>query len=324
MDTRLLRIFTAIASHGALPAASRDLHLSTSALSHGLKALESQLGVRLFDRTGKKLVLNQAGEQLLEGVQEPLAALERAASSLKGLARWGQGRLRVGAPETICQCLLPQVIAEVHREFPRVFLAVESGPSGTLLELLREHRIDLAITVDPPPSPDFELQPLFEDELLFAFSPEHPWAQGQALSRQEIARQPLLLPSRGGATSRLIYQYFADHGIEPTPFMEVRSIGAALALVRRNLGVAIAAPWVLGPELQAGLVKLRPLGNRRLSRPWRIGHRVQGRLTLAEEEFVKVCRRKAAELLLAKKSVAELSVPPPTRPAEDRAPVAHG
>src|SRR5262249_25479559 len=113
MDVRLLKVFSAIARHGALPAASRDLHLSASALSHALKALESELGARLFDRVGRRLVLNQAGEQLLMQIEEPLAALDQATRAIKELGRWGHGRLRLGAPASICQHLLPEVLRDV-------------------------------------------------------------------------------------------------------------------------------------------------------------------------------------------------------------------
>src|SRR5689334_7430282 len=120
MDTLLLRIFWAVGQYGALPAASREVHLTASALSQGLKALETQLGVRLFVCVGGKLILNQAGEQLLTQIREPLAALEKAAASIQALAKWGQGRLRVGAPGTICQHLIPGVVRELHRAFPKL------------------------------------------------------------------------------------------------------------------------------------------------------------------------------------------------------------
>ena len=97
METRLLKMFCAVAETGGLVTAGRKLHLTPSALSHSLKALETDLGCRLFERVGKRMVLNQAGEQLLAQVRGPLAALESAANGIKRLAKWGQTRLRIGA-----------------------------------------------------------------------------------------------------------------------------------------------------------------------------------------------------------------------------------
>src|SRR5438046_4207226 len=122
MDTRLLRMFCVVARMGSLVAASRIMHLTPSAMSHGLKALEAQLGCRLFDRTGKKLLLNQAGEQLFAQVQAPLTALDAAAESLKRLGKWGQTRLRIGASASACQHIVPGIIRELKKTCPTVQL----------------------------------------------------------------------------------------------------------------------------------------------------------------------------------------------------------
>src|SRR5215813_7925284 len=115
IETRLLRIFCAVAESGSLVTAAAKLHLTPSALSHGLKDLETQLGCLLFDRTAKKMILNQAGEQFLKDIRPPLAALGQAAESLKKLGKWGQTKLRIGAAASICQHVLPNVIRELKR-----------------------------------------------------------------------------------------------------------------------------------------------------------------------------------------------------------------
>ena len=76
METRLLKMFCVVAENGSLVTAAGKLHLTPSALSHGLKSLEGQLGCRLFERAGRRMVLNQAGEQFLMSIQPPLAALD--------------------------------------------------------------------------------------------------------------------------------------------------------------------------------------------------------------------------------------------------------
>src|SRR5580765_3596323 len=193
MDTRLLRMFSEVARLGSLVAASRVLHLTASALSHGLKSLESQLGCRLFERTGKKLLLNQAGEQLLAQIQAPLAALDAAEESLKRLGKWGQTRLRVGASASACQHIVPGVIRELKKACPTVQLQVESGDTPQMVSLLHQNRIDLALGVAPESDEDLEIRPIFKDELLFAFAPSHPWATAHSIPRDELRTQPLIL-----------------------------------------------------------------------------------------------------------------------------------
>src|SRR5258707_1212866 len=120
MDTRLLKMFCAVAESGSLVTAAAQLHLTPSAISHGIKALETESGCRLFERTSKKLLLNQAGEQLLAQVREPLAALEAAGESLKRLGKWGQTRLRIGTAASACRHILPGVIRELKKTYPQL------------------------------------------------------------------------------------------------------------------------------------------------------------------------------------------------------------
>src|SRR5213594_3055680 len=169
VDTRLLRLFSEVARLGSLVAASRVLHLTPSALSHGLKTLEAQLGCRLFERAGKKLLLNQAGEQLLAQIHAPLAALDAAEESLKRLGKWGQTRLRIGAAASACQHIVPAIIRDLKKSCPRVQLQVESGDTPQMINMIQQNRIDLALGVAPENDSGLEIRPIFKDELLFTF-----------------------------------------------------------------------------------------------------------------------------------------------------------
>src|ERR1041385_593366 len=107
MELRLLRIFCAVAEGRSLVAAAEKIHLTPSAISHSLKTLETDLGCRVFERVGKRMVLNQAGEQLPPKTKTPIAAPEAAADGARGLAKGGQTRWRSGAPAAACQYILP-------------------------------------------------------------------------------------------------------------------------------------------------------------------------------------------------------------------------
>lgn len=305
MDIRLLKMFRAVATLGGMPAASKQLHVTTSALSHGLKALETELGTRLFDRVGNKLLLNQAGEQLLAQTEGPLMALEHAAASIRALGRWGQSTLRVGASVAACQHILPAVFREMRKESPRLVLQVRSADSPQLIELLRQNRIDVALGPQVPPSPDLEVRPVFEDELLFALSPTHPWVDGRSLSKADIARQQLIVYQSGSITNRLVDDYFREQDIAPTPAMEIGSITGIKEMVKLNLGVAILAPWVVDVELARGALKMRPLGAKSLKRQWVLSHLAGKRLGLLEETFYQLCRKHCSGLRLDRKDLPE-------------------
>src|SRR5262245_63283487 len=110
METRQLKMFIAVAECGSLVRASAQVHVTPSAVSHALRGLEAELGCRLFERAGKRVLLNQAGEQFLAQVRPPLQALDEAADSLKQLGKWGQTRVRIGGSAAACQHILTWVL----------------------------------------------------------------------------------------------------------------------------------------------------------------------------------------------------------------------
>lgn len=307
METRLLKAFRAVAKHGGLVGAARELHLTRSALSHSLRSLEDEVGCRLFEREGRRLVLNQAGEQLLAGVEEPLRSIERTAAAVKDLGRWGQGRLRIGAAVAACQHLLPPVLCRLRRENPNLHLRVETGDMPSLLEGLQDRTIDLALGVVPEATVGLEIQPLFDDELLFVFAASHPWADGRPLSAAEVARETLIVCGRATPTTRLVERHLRNLGYEPRATLEVASVAVIKELVRLGLGVSVLAPWMIDTELVRGVLQVRPIGPRLLRRRWVLASLAGYRLGLAEERFARWVRLQASGLRRDRRDLPSVS-----------------
>jgi len=305
MDTRLLRMFCVVAEFGSLVAASSVLHLTPSALSHGLKSLEAQLGCRLFERAGKKLLLNQAGEQLLAQIQAPLAALDAAEESLKRLSKWGQTRLRIGAAASACQHIVPGIIRELKKACPTVQLQVESGDMAEMIGMIHQNRIDLALGVAPESNGQLEIRPTFKDELLFTFAPSHNWGTAHSIPREQLRTQPLILYQRSSLTAQLIDKYFRDLDIVPSTIMEIANIEAIKELVKLNLGVAVLAPWTVDKELVRGSLCMRPLGAKPLRRQWAIVSMAGRRWNLAEETFSRLSGTIAAGLRMVRRDLPQ-------------------
>jgi DNA-binding transcriptional LysR family regulator len=311
MDTRLLKMFIAVAESGSLVGAASRLHLTPSAVSHALRALEGQLGCRLFERAGKRVLLNQAGEQLLAQVRPPLQALDAAAQAIQQLGKWGQTRLRVGASASACQHILPGVIRELRKSHPRLELQVVSGDMTGLMTLIQDNKLDLALGVAPESEAGFELRSIFHDELLFVFGPTHPWAAGRPISHEDVRTQPLILYSRNSLTSQLVDDYFRKQELTPCRIMEVASVEAIKELVRLELGVSVLAPWAASQELARGKLKMRPLGPQPLRRHWVVAARAGRRLSLPEESFVRFCRARAASLRRDRKDLGPGAITKP-------------
>jgi len=296
LDSRQLRAFATLARTGSFTLAAKELCLSQSAVSHSMKALEQDVRCRLLDRMGKKVLLTQAGEQLLHHAQKILAEMREARASLQQLGKWGRTRLRVGASPTACQYILPAVLREFKGSFPHCLISVAPGDTSEAIAMLREHQVDLALTLEPKHEEKLEFHPLFTDELVFLMSPSHPWAAAGQVVRGEIPREHYVLYNKNSYTFRMVEEYFRTEDIVLNTIIEFGSMEAIKELVKLGLGVSILAPWIAQKELaEKSLVSL-PLGRRKLKRAWGILHWKHRRLSLAEETFVSLCRTATEDL----------------------------
>jgi len=290
LDSRQLRAFTILARTGSFTLTARELHLSQSAVSHSMKALQGDVGCRLFDTMGKKAVLTQAGEQLLTYATQVLAQMAEARAELGRLGKWGQSRLRLGASTTACQHVLPAVLREFKESFPKCAISIEPGDTPEMIEALRAHRIDLAVNLEPQRGEPLDFRPLFTDELHFIVSPEHPWARTKKISRDEIAQQNYILYKRRSYTSGMIEEYFREEGIVLFSQLDLGNMEAIKELVKVGLGVSILAPWTARSELATGALVALPLGRKKLRRRWGILHWQGRRMSLVEETFAGLCK----------------------------------
>jgi DNA-binding transcriptional LysR family regulator len=296
LDSRQLRAFLTLARTGSFTLAAKELYLSQSAVSHSMKALETEVGCRLFDRLGKKVLLTQAGETLLHHAEKILQEMSSARTSLEQLGKWGHGRLRIGASTTACQYILPAVLREFKESFPRSHITIEPGDTLEALEALRQNRIDLALTLEPRGEERLEFHPLFSDELVFLLGSMHPWAQAGHVVREEIPRQHYILYNKASYTFRLVQEYFRAEDMVLNTVIELGSMEAIKELVKLGLGVSIVAPWIAAKELaERSLVSLG-LGKRKLRRTWGLVHWRGRRLSLAEETFAGLCKTVTSEL----------------------------
>jgi len=290
LDSRQLLAFATVARRASFTLAAKELFLTQSAVSHAMKSLEDELGCRLLDRVGKRVLLTQAGEQFLVHAEKILREMEVARNGLHALTNWGHGRLRVGASTTACQYILPTVLREFKQSFPKCVIKIEPGDHFAQLDLLNSNQVDLSLILRPQGENEFNFIPLFEDELCFVVSPLHPWALAGRVLREELHQETLVLYNKSSYTFRLVNDYFREEKIVLSNFIELGSMEAIKELVKLGLGAGILAPWIAREELQSGALIAFPLGERKLRRSWGVAHLRGRRLPLGEETFVGLCR----------------------------------
>jgi DNA-binding transcriptional LysR family regulator len=290
IDSYQLQAFLILARTGSFTQTARELFLTQSAISHSMKALERDVGCRLLDRLGRKVMLTQAGEHLLKHAERVLSEMGQARDGLEELGKWGHGRLRIGASATTCQYVLPAVLREFKESFPQCHVTIEPGDHRDSIDAVDQRRVDLALTLEPQGEDQFEFLPLFTDDLCFVVSALHPWAQAGHVTRAEIPRQNLIIYQKSSLTWRMTAAYFQAEDVVLNTVIELGSMEAIKELVKVGLGITVLAPWVARKELAEGSLVALGLGKRKLRRHWGIVHWRGRRLTLAEETFIGLCR----------------------------------
>ena len=288
LDTRQLRAFVLLARSGSFTRAGRELHLTQSAVSHAIKALENDLGCQLFHRQGRTVHLTHHGRELLPHAEAILQEMAMARATLSALDLTPRGRLSIGCTPAASQFILPTVFREFKESFPQYEIRVVPGETLQTIDRLVNHEVDIAVTLRPPDDTRLECQPLLEDELEFLVSPLHSWA-AKPPRFAEVVDETFIVSSRGSLSFALVQDYFVRQGARLQHFIELGSSEAVKELAKLGLGVAIAARWIARAEIAAGQLVAVPLPKSKLRRRW-IAATMKGRaLNLAERTFVGLC-----------------------------------
>jgi DNA-binding transcriptional LysR family regulator len=306
-DLRQLRAFVSVADEGSFTLAAKKLFLTQSAISHSMKALEESLGCRLLERSGKRTVLTEEGEVFLRRCRRVLGELEDAGRELDGLKRWGQARIRIGAPHSLCQFLLPTVLREFRDCFPRCEPTIEADDTATLLARMAEHDLDIVLGLRPRAVTTESFRPLFRDRLIFVVPPFHPWADTGDAGLDDLRGIQLLIHSRTNETHRLVEDHFDRLGVRLRPPQVLGDMEAIKGMTKIGLGVGLVAPWVAKREIEEGSLVSIPLTGGPIEREWVIYHKADRALSLIEETFAGIAEMVGRDLCEAAAPAGEIS-----------------
>lgn len=295
LDSRQLRAFTCLAREGSFTQAGRTLHLTQSAISHAIRALEEELGCQLFHRQGKRVLLTHHGRELLRHADAIQNQMAQARASLGALDQNPRGLLRIGCTPAASQFILPTVLREFKDSFPLYGIAVVPGETPETLERLESGSLDLAICLRPRDVSHLTCHSLFDDELVFLTTPRHPWHM-QPPKPRDLALETYIISSRNSTTFQLINEYFLKLGARPRSFIELGSTEAIKELVKLGLGVALAAPWITRNELKSGELAALPLLRGKIKRQWILAHLKNKVVSLAEQTFLSLCEAVGQEM----------------------------
>jgi len=240
-----LEILQAVERHGSLTAASRNLHVTQSALSHSIRKLEEQLGMQVWRRDGKQLIPTQAGRYLLKIANRVLPQLENAEQRLQQFAQGERGTLRIGMECHPCYRWLLRYVAQYLVAWPAVDLDVKQRFQFGGIGALYNYEIDLLVTPDPLFKPELLFTPVFDYEQVLVVGPDHSlrgrdYAMPEDLAAETLFTYPVSIDRLDVYTG-----FLTPAGISPRVHKEVEATDIMLQLVASGRGVAALPRWLV-------------------------------------------------------------------------------
>jgi len=268
LELRHLKLVEAIAAEGTMTRAAARLYITQSALSHQLAGLEETLGVTLFQRMPRGMVLTRPGEKLLECARSVLRAVREAQELVSAAESEAQGTLRISTECYTCYHWLPSRLKTFHANFPRVDVEIVVEATRRPVDALLAGQLDLAIISRPPDQPTVTSRPLFDDELVAILSPEHRLAGRRYLSPRDFAQEHLITYALPLRQLTIHNQFLNPAGVLPARTSRVELTEAIVEMVKANLGIAVMARWAVARHLNSATLKALPLGRGGFHRKW--------------------------------------------------------
>ncbi|HYN16539.1 MAG TPA: LysR family transcriptional regulator [Actinomycetes bacterium] len=249
-----IEAFLEVARRQNLSRAAEALFVSQPTLTARLQSLESSLGEQLFIRNRRGMRLTEAGETFLPFAEHALRALADGRERLGELRRGVAGRLVLGAPPTVSTYTLPDLLARFSAAHPNVRLAVKTGTSEEVLEMVLHDQVQLGI-IRSMAHQEIESVPLYTDALVLIAGPDHrlagPRTGGQA-RLADLAGEVLVLFGRSSSYLEFTTATFRQAGVLTGSVLELDNIEAAKKMVERGLGVSFVPASTVAAELAAG------------------------------------------------------------------------
>jgi DNA-binding transcriptional LysR family regulator len=294
VNIRHLQVFASVARHMSFSLAADELLMSQPAVSQQVRALEHDLDTKLFEWTGQRLLLTDAGEAIRSDVEAILARtaeLDRALAELRGPQR---GHLALGANTTGGMYVLPAIARSFGERYPDAELTLQIESTSRIVDRVMQNFIDIAIVTGPLSDERLTIVDLYLDELQLIASPAHEFAERSSVTPEDVAAARWVQYTGESRTRLLVQQAFEQHGLKLTPASQLTTTEAVKKAVEANLGVAMVSRFAVARELTLGELISVPIDGLTIIRPIHALHRKEKRLTPVALRFFQFAAEFAA------------------------------
>ncbi|HGG59741.1 MAG TPA: LysR family transcriptional regulator [Gammaproteobacteria bacterium] len=292
MADRRLQVFGTVAKFLSFTKAAEVLHMTQPAVTFQVRQLEEHFNTRLLDRAHNKVSLTEAGAMVKDYAERIFVLYEEMEGSIKELTGDISSSLTVGASTTVAEYMLPALLGKFKARYPDVRLSLKVSNTEGVVSMVENNVIDLAVVEAPVANKHLLVESCLMDQLVVTVLPDHPLAQLEQVSADELVKYPFICREEGSGTREVIYSYLVDQGINVEHLdvcLELGSPESIKGAVEAGLGISILSKATIGKELRLGTLAGIPMAPR-LERPFSFVRQRQKFRERATEELLEFAR----------------------------------
>lgn len=311
---RQLKVFEAVANHLSFSRAAEELHLTQPAVSMQVQALADQAGLPLFEQMGKKIFLTTAGEEVLRHARRITQQLREADEAVAAIRGAKGGRLILGVVST-AKYFAPRLLVAFRKLYPETDLRLRVHNRETIVRLLEENQIDLAMMGVPPK--DFEtVASAFADQPhVIIAAADHPMAGRRRIEPADLAGEAFLVREPGSGTRGAMERFFAEREVHLADTTEMLGNETIKQAVMAGMGITFISEHTIGLELAVGrIVKLNVVGTP-VMRKWYVVHRADKMVLPVTAAFLDFVRTQGPRLIVEQAPIVPVQAKRAKRPS---------
>jgi LysR family transcriptional regulator, transcriptional activator of the cysJI operon len=293
MEDNRLKAFCLLVEMMSFSKAGEAIFVTQSAMSHLIKNLEDEVGVKLINRSGKKVIPTPAGWLFYNRSKKILEAYKALENDISKLIKEIKGPLNLGASTTIAKYLLPQVLYDFSKKYPGVQINLTVSNTEAIINELQQGHIDLGIVEGNIKNKGIVLEEIADDEILLIASDVNPLAKKKNIHTQDILSQPFIMPQSGSGLREFVEDFFRASRIEPKDIKVSMTLGDSeliVQMVQSGLGISFVSKWTVFRPIKEGTIKGLKLPGKSLYRKFYIAGPDKEPSTMVAKTFFKFIR----------------------------------
>ncbi len=291
-DTRL-KAFCLVVELKSFSKAADETLVTQSAMSHLIRNLEDELGVRLLNRSARTIVPTPAGRLFYNHAKNILESYKTLGDDINKLIKEIKGPLNVGASTVVAKYLLPQVIYDFAKRYPEVRLDLSVSDTEGIINGLQQGNSDLGIVEGNIQTKGIALEEIADDEIVLIASDEHPLAKKGQITQQDLLSQAFIMPQAGSGLREFIEDFFRASKIETKDVRVSMTRGdpeLIVRMVQSGLGISFISKWSIFKPMKEGTIRILKLPGKNLYRKFYLVSMNKEPLTMVARTFRKFLR----------------------------------